>query len=311
MPRSGSTGLLLGAVIVLLVVDAVIILEPWRSQAVSPTTVGPSVSLPFRQPLWRGAFPFRRVTPHFLLLASSEEFAMAEIEGVAEDAWALACRLLGVPVTPTRKLAVVLATDVTELFRLEHQLGLPYAGDVRRGNFTGGFYREIPMIALSGASPYYRENVAHEVAHWATFHVNPLCSRTVPRIVDEAIAEHIRHEIMTSRPPTHLAVLEPTMRSLVSQANIAELKLVEGVDTLSLRQLFDLGLFQFTSRRHYALAWCLGRVLFRLETERPRSLRTFLVAVDGNPWESFTIVYEGARVQELWREEMVALAKTG
>jgi hypothetical protein len=246
---------------------------------------------------------------------------LTEIGAIAEEAWAASCEVLGIPGDSPR-LNFLICRDVTELFRVERLLDLPYAADpMRRGRICpGGFYPEVPMIAVVDVPQRRMGIAAHEIAHWATFQV----TRSCPMAIGEGLAEYVKHTVLKSHPD----IDDPSIRESMGmirdpvlgialmdappevQARVSAQRAMEWApDDVVLRPLFDIGEDEFGARQ-YALSWCLADVLCRLELERPGSLRTMLEHCSlQEPWAAFVSAYDEERVQELWTEQVSAVAK--
>jgi hypothetical protein len=93
------------------------------------------------------------------------------------------------------------------------------------------------------------------------------------------------------------------------RASAVRVAIEEGVPDL--HELFRVPDREFGSV-HYALAWCLAKVLCDLERDRPGRLREALQAFGPwrDPWEAFGASYPAREVEALWRAEVQAAART-
>jgi hypothetical protein len=272
--------------------------------------------------LWDGAFPIRYETDTFLL-AGPEGIPIEDVGAIAEEAWTLACGLLGI-LQDCPHLPFLICHDVDELFRLELLLDLPYAADPlrKRRICPGGFYREVPMIAIVDVPTRRMGIAAHEVCHWAVYQLTQQC----PLVIGEGLAEYVKHEVLARHPGIHdpsvaesvWIIRDPLLGAVLAQAppHVQERVMRERAsertpDNMTLRQLFDSA--DNFEDRQYALSWCLADVLCRMEREQPGSLRMLLngYKAGGGAWATFASVYDEQRVERLWADRVRGVARGG
>jgi hypothetical protein len=182
--------------------------------------------------------------------------------------------------------------DVATIFALEKAHGLPYAADPKRAKFPGGYYPEVPMIAIVDNPRRRSEVVAHEVAHSEVARV----ARHCPRVIDEGLAEYIEEAVLASRP--ECASILRDLRWRRAQA-------LERA-SLEPKELFDLGYHEFREERHFAAARCLVAVIVELERHGCGRLRLVIDKLERErpkPWRVLVESYPGEDITELWRKE--------
>jgi hypothetical protein len=271
--------------------------------------------------LWPNAFPIRRKTQTFVC-ASSVDFDVKSFDAIAEEAWTRSTELLNIRHT-CPKLAFIVCRDAPELVRLETLLELPAADETRRRDrlCPGGFYRDVPMIAITYVhGQRWLGIVAHEVCHWAVYQVTHSC----PPAIGEGLCEWVRHEVLAQHPDiddlglqeSEWVIRDPLLGPVLWRAPpdvqvrvMAERAAEWEPDDLILRQLVELRRKNFGPRQ-YALSWCLALVLVDVERERPGSMRRLLsdYAKGGGAWTTFASIYDERRVERLWFDRIDRIA---
>lgn len=271
---------------------------PTPSPDYAPAARKDRVPADTREDWERAFFRFVHETDNFRLAAAYRRVPLEQLGRLAEDALRVSRALLGGP-TPsdTPVLPVYICGDVATIFTLERRHQLPYAADIRRANFVGGYYDEVPMIAIIDIPTRRSEVIAHEVAHWEMARV----ARRCPRVIDEGFAECVEEAVLATRQECAAVLRELRRRHARALA----------LPSLEPRQLFALGYHDFRDERHFAASWCLVKVIIELERRGHGKLRTVIKTCDGEGVDAWTVLvktYGEPGISELWQKERDAAA---
>lgn len=216
-----------------------------------------------------------------------------DLEGLQELADRTLDRLRGeLEVPPERRRGpyeVYLCADIETVRRLEASHGLPRSDPApeRTFAFRGGFYAQVPMIAVCAtATPGTRWLLVHELSH-AVFHeaVGRSCDA-----IDEGLANHSAAALLgwPASVPTGLGGLDGAS------------------DLPSLGAFFALDYWGFRTEadfdRNYALAYLLVHVL--RDDPRPALRDRFTAflgrARDASPWPALLRTYDRVALEGAW-----------
>jgi hypothetical protein len=218
---------------------------------------------------------------------------LEEMAEAAERTRLLAYEWAGAPPRPaSRPLPVHLCTSQEEVFALEKRHKLPYAADPRRKQWSiaGGFYRDVPMIAVQVTPWNAKLLLCHEVVHSVIEELAPSC----PDAINEGAAELLSERAAAT---AWQADWERGHRRKLA------LGLLERGAALSLRGLMTLTYWQFRGdarSENFMLGGCLVRVLER-EAWRGRIPRYFARLREGaRRWPAFAEVFPVSSVEAEW-----------
>lgn len=232
---------------------------------------------------------------------------LRELNGLAEEAWALAHRWLGVSEDdlPAPALPIYLCANTAELQAVEFEYGL-VGSSFRERSDAGGFYRAGPVVAVIATADLAPEHAVHEVVHAVVARVLPQC----PRPLNEGAAMLLTERLLGEKARYGTWTVEyATARRRGCAA--------QDVDQLSLRALFSLGYRDFCDTRHgrnYWLSLELVRVLDRENAARfsgglQRFVRTLSGRRGADAFEILAEVYPVHELEGLWKEQLRRAAR--
>jgi hypothetical protein len=166
------------------------------------------------------------------------------------------------------------------------------------GKTRGGFYSEVPMIALTTHPDRVEDSLCHEVVH-STLHC---VGARLPIAVEEGLAMRISESITENLPAgakcwdAYYSHIGPQLERAIRDGKIP-----------SLRQFMSMSEEAFlddSTALNYHLALCLASVLVDdADPEISGKLREFIPAVSGDEdvWIAFCRTYPEERIAAKWR----------
>lgn len=210
----------------------------------------------------RARFPFVRESAGFVIMASIAD-DLEHLEHVASTASARAAAVTGPPLpsAASRALPIYICSSDAEVREVERAHRLFYTLDSRRGTLpvAGGFYPQVPMIAVYSSEIPSDVLVAHEVVHHVLFR---RCE-CIPDLIEEGLALALEGEVLQE-----LGVRESLLAAYgeLWRHVLSEMLSARGMPTLE--SLLKMSYYEFrgpSSSENCALATCVAAVLLGKE----------------------------------------------
>ncbi len=203
------------------------------------------------------------------------------------------------------RLPILLCRGLTQLEAIERLHGYRVARVPVRLP-AGGYYRAVPMIAVTDSRNRRLEVVSHEVVHSVIDTINP----AVPDVVNEGLAILFSEMVLSQEGEHGVVALRRDERARTIARASVECQIPP------IAQLFALGYRSFREPEdglYFDLSWCLMKAASESTADSAGKLAELVRACgsDGTAYSAFARIYSVSDVERLWREnidELVHLA---